>query len=76
MALVNTKIKYHDEEPDCTRAFRLARIKGKKKNKPAPEHPRDIPFQDLTVKATYSSQHCRNVWWAGVQAGVGEGPDF
>lgn len=30
MALVNTKIKHPDDEPDCTQAFRLARRKGKK----------------------------------------------
>lgn len=33
MALVNTKIKYPDDKPDCTQAFRVARRKEKKKKK-------------------------------------------
>lgn len=57
MALVNTKIKDPDDEPDCTQAFRLARRKENEKN----THPGDVPFQDLTAKASYSSQHCRNI---------------
>lgn len=33
MALVNTKIKYPDDKPDCTQAFRVARRKEKKEKK-------------------------------------------
>lgn len=39
MALVNTKIKYPDDEPDCAQAFRPARRKekGKQKNTQNPK---------------------------------------
>jgi len=34
MCLVKTKIKYPDDEADCTQAFRVARTKEKEKKNP------------------------------------------
>lgn len=45
----------------------------KREKNPKTQHPRDILFQDLTAKASYSSEHCRNFavvsWHVGRHGG-------